>query len=49
MLGPIKQAYRRAGLSYERSEADYVKFRLNYTHKDWMVPLFGAALNAVDR
>jgi ubiquinone/menaquinone biosynthesis C-methylase UbiE len=38
-----KQAYRRAGLSYERSEADYVKFRLNYTHKDWMVPLFGAS------
>jgi SAM-dependent methyltransferase len=38
-----QEAYERAGLSYEHSEADYVKFRLNYTNKDWMAPLFGVS------
>lgn len=36
-----KQAYQRAGFSYERAEPDYVRFRLKYTHREWMVPLFG--------
>jgi ubiquinone/menaquinone biosynthesis C-methylase UbiE len=34
------EAYERAEFSFERHEIDYVKFRLEYTQRAWLAPLF---------
>jgi SAM-dependent methyltransferase len=33
-------AYKRAGFTFERSEIDYVRFRLKYTRRGWLEPFF---------
>jgi SAM-dependent methyltransferase len=35
-----RDAYERAGFSFERREIDYVKFRLEYTRRAWLAPFF---------
>ena len=37
--GELVDAYKRAGFSFERYEQSYVKFRLEYTKRAWLVPL----------
>ncbi|HEY2820647.1 MAG TPA: class I SAM-dependent methyltransferase [Candidatus Acidoferrum sp.] len=35
-----RDEFTLSGLSFEPAELDYVRFRLNYNHKDWMYRLF---------